>query len=89
MISQCFYKGRRDGPGITVKSYLDPELEKGPRSGNNLKFQITSQQLSNQFSSIDEAGAKAGNACFKISFPATNRCASSFTAHLKARKGKN
>ena len=64
-----------------------PGPSRGGR-GKTVKPEISSQQLSVLFHRRSQAGAKAGNACFKISLPATNRCASSFTTHLEARKGK-
>ena len=53
-----------------------------------VKPEISSQQLSVLSHRRSQAGAKAGNACFKISLPATKRCTSSLTAHREARKGK-
>ena len=49
---------------------------------------LSGQQLPVLSHGQSQVGAKAGNACFEISLPATNRCASRFTAHLEARKCK-
>ena len=78
MVGQCLLSGPLRGDG--VKPYQAPELEKGLLSSKNLKFGVSSKN--------PNIGAKAGNACFKISLPATNGGDSSFTAHLEARKGK-
>ena len=87
--SVLFIKAVGSGRGQTFPLIPEaPGLEKGTRAVKtcNFKFHRSKSVLSHR---LGQTGAKSGNACFKISSPATNRCTSSFTAYLEARKGKN